>query len=277
MRLEEISVSYTFHQAKGLYVRRLRREGRAHTQVPKRDLRGAVTHVAIMRDRSEIQPRLPQVLQGNKHRFTQTLVAGALGSKPSNVHLFRRKSSWNNTTCTIDILDLLAEALRDFPTLQPILLLDTASCHINDPVAAKAGSFNIWLAPVPAGLTHLLQPLDVYGSAGYKGFLKSVHRTERAAHGKVTPQSWLKLLFDVCTRFLNSRKWSVAFPQVGLGALHTHFSAELQAIIPQGRPQQPPSYLSGAELARMMPSNRKVWFLHWVCAPANRRRSLTVR
>ena len=196
-----------------------------------------MTHVAIICDRSEIEPRLPQVLIGNKHRFTQTLVAGALGSKPSNVHLFRRKSSWSNSTCMVEVLDLLAEALRDFPAFQPILLLDTATCHMSDSVAAKAASLNIWLVPVPAGLTHLLQPLDVYGFAGYKEFLRNAYRTERAAHGKVTPKSWLKLLFDVCTRFLNSRKWSVAFFQVGLGAHHTNFSTELQAIISQARPQ----------------------------------------
>ena len=236
-----------------------------------------MTHVAIICDRSEIEPRLPQVLIGNTHRFTQTLVAGALGSKPSNVHLFRRKSSWSNSTCMVEVLDLLAEALRDFPAFQPILLLDTATCHMSDSVAAKAASLNIWLVPVPAGLIHLLQPLDVYGFAGYKEFLRNAYRTERAAHGKVTPKSWLKLLFDMCTRFLNSRKWSVAFSKVGLGAHHTNFSTELQAIFPQGRPQQPPTCLSGAELARMMPSNCKVRFLHWVCAPANRRRSLTVK
>lgn len=106
LNLDETSVSYTSHQAKGLYVRRLRREGRSHAQVPKRDLRGAVTHVAIICDRSEIQPRLPQVIIGNKHRFTLGLVNRAIASKAHNVHLFRRKSSWNNSACMIEVLEL---------------------------------------------------------------------------------------------------------------------------------------------------------------------------
>lgn len=69
LNLDETSVSYTFHQAKGLYHRRLKRQGRAHTQIRKSDLRGAVTHVAAICERSEVQPRLPQVIIGNKHRF----------------------------------------------------------------------------------------------------------------------------------------------------------------------------------------------------------------
>ena len=55
-----------------------------------------------------------------------------------------------------EILDLPAHALKDFPWFQPILLLDTASCHISEKVAAKAAALNIWLVPVPVGLTHLL-------------------------------------------------------------------------------------------------------------------------
>lgn len=73
-----------------------------------------------------------------------------------------------------EILELLAAALSNFPGLQPILLLDTAIGHIGDAVMAKAAELNIGLAPVPAGLTHLLQSLDtaiaqsVHGAAFYR-------------------------------------------------------------------------------------------------------------
>ena len=56
----------------------------------------------------------------------------------------------------IQVLELLADALKEYPAFQPVLLLDTATCHIGDKVAEKAAALNIWLVPVPAGVTHLL-------------------------------------------------------------------------------------------------------------------------
>ena len=194
LNLDETAVSYSFHQAKGLYHRRLKRQGRAHTQVRKHELRGAVTHVASICDRTEVQPRLLQVIIGNSHRFTKRLMSSVRASKASNVHLSRRKSSWNNTSCMCEILDLLAHALKVFPRFQPILLLDTASCHISDKVAAKAAALNMWLVPVPAGLTYLLQPLDVCVFFGYKEFLRQQYRKIRAEKGMVTAEMWLQLL-----------------------------------------------------------------------------------
>jgi hypothetical protein len=85
-----------------------------------------------------------------------------------------------------EISDLLSNALKEFPWFQSILLLDTALCHISDVVATKAAALNIWLVPVPAGLTNLLQPLDVYAFSGYKAFLRQQYRTARADKGMVS-------------------------------------------------------------------------------------------
>ena len=270
-------MSYTFHRARGLYVRKLKRQGRAHALVRKRDMRGAVTHVGLICERSEIQPKLPQVVIGNTHRFTLGLMASVAASKPDSVHLFRRKSSWNSASCMCEILELLAASLRDFPGFQPILLLDTCSCHVTDTVAAKAAALNIWLVPVPAGLTHLLQPLDVYTFSGYKQFLQNAHKQARADHGDVDARAWLQLIFDVCTRFLNGRRWSEAFCQVGLGPSSASLSHELKTLFPGGLPVQQATCLSAAELARLMPKGRKFRALHWVRAPKGRRRVLTIR
>ena len=110
LNLDETALSYSFHQAKGLYVRKLKRKGRCYSQVRKQDLRGTVTHVAIIANRSEVQPKLPQVIIGNRHRFTKGLLASVVADKPASVHLFRRKSSWNNISVMCEILDLLAAA-----------------------------------------------------------------------------------------------------------------------------------------------------------------------
>ena len=269
-------MSYTFHQSQGLYVRSLRRKGRCHAQVRKRDLRGAVTHVALICDRSDVQPKLPQVVICNSHRFTKSLLASVASVQPSSVHLFRRKSSWNNTSCMCEILELLAKALKDFPAFQPILLLDTCSCHVSDVVSAKAAALGIWLVPVPPGLTHLLQPLDVYTFSGYKQFLRSAYRKACLRDGHVSPPSWLKLLFQACTQYLNSRQWSAAFSQVGLGPPCAAASQELQAIFPDGLPRQRDACLTSAELAKLLPKGKAFRAIHWVRAPAGRKRILTV-
>jgi hypothetical protein len=176
------------------------------------------------------------------------------------------------------VLELLADALKDYPAFQPVLLLDTATCHIGDKVAEKAAALNIWLVPVPAGVTHLLQPLDVYTFSCYKEFLRREYRLARAKHGGIiTPQTWLRLIFQVCTRYLNSHKWAPACNQVGLGSTAADLSKEIQSLFPNGLPKRASTCLSSAELVRLMPVDRKVRFLHWVRAPAARRRTLTIR
>ena len=140
LNLDETALSYSFHLAEGLSVRRLRRHGRCYSQVRKHDLRGAVTHVAIIADRSEVQLKLPQLTIGNRHRFTHGLLASVGADKPAFVHLFRRESSWNNITVMCEILELLAAALQEFPSFQPTLLLDTCGCHVSDVVICKGSS-----------------------------------------------------------------------------------------------------------------------------------------
>lgn len=218
-------------------MKKLKRKPRCYSQVRKQDLRGTVTHVAIIANRSEVQPKLPQVIIGNHHRFTHGLLASVIADKPASVHLLRRKSSWNNTSVMCEILDLLATALQQIPGFQPILLMDTCGCHISDVVTAKAAALNIWLVPVPAGLTHLLQPLDVYVFVGYKRYLRESYRQMRsmAAQGTATLQAWIKLLFDVCTTYLNSHAWAPAFAQAGLGP-HQCSQSRFASILPSWSP-----------------------------------------
>jgi hypothetical protein len=213
LNLDETSISYSFHRAKGYFSKHLLKSGRAKTRIRKKELRGSVSHVAIIADRPEVQKRLPQVFIGNTHRFTLGLMAEVVGTTPEFVHLFRRKSSWNNIENMISVLELLAAALAHFPDLQPILALDTVRCHIAPRILSKAAELKLWIAPVPAGLTYLLQPLDVSCFAQYKAFLRSAYRIARMATGALSARQWIMLLFQVCTDFLNSTPWAPAFFQ----------------------------------------------------------------
>ena len=95
LNLDETSISYSYHGAKGFFVKKLLRTRKGVVKIRKKELRGSVSHVAIIADRPDVQRVLPQVFIGNKHRFTLGLMEAVTGDKPAFVHLFRRKSSWN--------------------------------------------------------------------------------------------------------------------------------------------------------------------------------------
>ena len=232
--------------------------------------------MAIIADRPEVQKRLPQVFIGNTHRFTLGLMAEVVGTTPEFVHLFRRKSSWNNIENMISVLELLAAALAHFPDLQPILALDTVRCHIAPRILSKAAELKLWIAPVPAGLTYLLQPLDVSCFAQYKAFLRSAYRIARMATGALSARQWIMLLFQVCTDFLNSTPWAPAFFSVGIGAGELKLGTELRILFPDGCDSLG-ACLTAGEFIRILPMRSGLRPIEFARAVLCRRRLLHVR
>ena len=145
LNLDETSISYSFHGTKGYFAEHLLKSRRATTRIRKKELRGSVSHVAIIADRPDVQKRLPQVFIGNRHRFTLGLMAEFVGITPKFVHLFRRKSSWNNIENINSVLEPLEAALGHFPDLQLILALDAVRCHIAPRILSKAAELTLWL------------------------------------------------------------------------------------------------------------------------------------
>jgi hypothetical protein len=80
--------------------------------------------VALIRDKTDIQPLLLQAIVGNEATFLVKKI-------PLNVHLASQKSAWNNLGLMARIFTILALTLRrHLAESQPILLLD-ASWHID--------------------------------------------------------------------------------------------------------------------------------------------------
>jgi len=276
LNLDETSISYSFHGAQGYFAKHLIKSRRAKTRIRKKELRGSVSHVAIIADKPDVQKCLPQVFIGNRHRFTLGLMAEVVGSKPEFIHLFRRKSSWNNIENMISVLELLAAALGHFPDLQPILLLDTVRCHIAPNILRKAAELKLWIAPVPAGLTYLLQPLDVRCFAQHKSFLRSAYRAARIASGALSARQWMTLLFQVCTDFLNATPWAPAFCSVGIGAGEPRLGTELRILFPDGC-DSPGACLTAGEFMRILPEGSGLRPIEFARAVLCRRRLLHVR
>lgn len=233
-------------------------------RAPTRQRRGTVTHVAVIAERSDVQPALPQVFLGNGQRFSRTLETQLQQDAPANVHIWRESSSWNTIETMIRIIDLLGVALQPWlATFQPILLLDMAFCHLGSRVTERAAQAGIWLLPVPTGLTWLAQPLDTHCFAAYKRrWRRAFERVRQTAeNGVVTDIAWGHLLFDNVTRYLNAKRWRQSFDETGtLGSqasLGPRFLSALRPLTPAQIVAVPPGVPTIAELKALFPSNRR--------------------
>ncbi len=91
VKFDETSIGYSFARMRGNVVRKKywpKGVKMPAESIKKSELRGSITHMAFLSHRSDLQPRLPQILVGNKRRFTLPLLRSVSGSTPGNVHLF---------------------------------------------------------------------------------------------------------------------------------------------------------------------------------------------
>ena len=185
-------------------------------RVEKQHRRAAVTYVACITNLTYMQPKLPQIFLCNERVLPAWALASPNLKKPDTVHFWRRKSGWNNVSKMLLILTKVHEAFVGHEDLQPILVLDCISCHIHPEVVAKARDLNLWLVAVPARLTFLLQPLDVYAFAPYKACLAKLFLEAESDQGKLEVIPWMECLCSTIRKFWCSRKWKAAFHCVGI-------------------------------------------------------------
>ena len=91
VNLAETSIGYSFARMRGNVVRKKywpKGVKMPAESINKSELRGSISQMAFLNHRSDFQPRLPQILVGNKRRFTLPLLRSVSGSTPGNVHLF---------------------------------------------------------------------------------------------------------------------------------------------------------------------------------------------
>ena len=250
LNLDETAVAFFHGDQRGNLVawKRARHDGPEPVQrVSRRQLRGCVTHVAIIADRSDVQAVLPQVILGNEAMLLARVVRSMAGTLPPNVHLRRAKSSWTNIPTMIWVIQEVARALAPWvATHQPILLLDCARQHLHPSLARAAGRAGIWLAYIPAGLTWLLQPCDTHVFLRYKRHLRLGYARARAeaGDGQVTTERWLLLIADTIRSVLQGCPWRGAFSDNGLdgtqAALSSYVRKELGPLLELPAPSNEP-------------------------------------
>jgi hypothetical protein len=238
--------------------------GREPTQhVTRQQLRGQLTHAALICDDAALQPLLPQVLIGD-HSMLQARVQRAIADRvPANVTVLRLKSRWMDAPLLQAILRALGQALRGHPDRHPVLLLDCCPCHLQEPVLRTARACGIQLCFIPAKLTWLLQPCDTHVFQQYKATLREGYAKLRrnSADGTVDQETWWAFVSEHAGRYMGSRDWSSAFAATGYSAgMHGVSSyikkqLELECLPPIAA--GPPST---EQLDALLPAKRS---LHW--------------
>jgi hypothetical protein len=247
LNLDETSVGMVFETGQGTVITASTPGGLKEALGVKPSLserRAAVTFIAMICDQSHVQPRLPQVIVGNKRHFTRKLLTEIAFEKPASVHLLSEVSAWNSSTIMTKVVGLLADALAPFMAeYRPVLLLDCATCHLTPEVLAIARKRDILLVFVPAGATPYLQPLDTTAFKSYKSFLRREfgRLMLESSDGTVPRVAWLRLLIRAATSHLCSKKWAPAFKSAGADAAAGELSSELRRRLPNGLGEALPS------------------------------------
>ena len=193
--------------------------------------RTCMTHVALICDRSDIQPLLPQVVIGNCHTLLQRDWAALVATCPGNVHLVRQQSAWNNRYLCARIVRMLAAALRPyFATVQPVLLMDAVKIHFHPVVLDACHRAGIWPVMIPPKLTWLLQPCDTHAFQLYKLQLKAAYQRRRVESptGELTVKEFLPCIYGAIRHVLQGRRWDHAFDSDGFGRNQTALSPFVQ-------------------------------------------------
>ena len=223
LNLDETAVKFYYQGRKGLVWTGQRTKRRCQPpkqKASKGQLKKAVTHVAIVCDNTEIQPKLPQMVLGSEFTFQARKMNDLKSKVGSNVHLLRLKSAWVNTKVFVDIVDRLGKMLQPFlHKWQPVLLLDAHRVHCSPQVLNALAKYHIWPVIVPASTTWLLQPLDTHAFARYKQFLRSRYTAllSQSAGRQLDVGAVVTAVSECCRQVLQGTRWEDAFLGNGFG------------------------------------------------------------
>ena len=262
VNLDETHLKYNYGKdCKGLVVRRRSLPpGKKHRreQISASEEKAGVTLISFITPEPTVQPKLPQVILGNKHRLTLGMLSAL--APPANVHLWREDSSWANKKILCRLVTLLLSCLAECNgTRQISLVLDVASCHRRQAVLSYATRLGIRLLFVPAKLTCLLQPLDVGCFSRLKRLLKQKWRelTIESETGTISHEVWLTAVFDVMKTVLNGNRWKATFKAVGLLGEQFLSARVLEIVGWERSPDIPSDILSEEQLKSVFPMRSK--------------------
>ena len=191
--------------------------------------RSCMTFMAAITHDTAVQPKLPQVLIGNKHQLTAQVLRDAK-PLPHNIHVFKEETAWNNHAVMRRYISLLAKALGDMVKQRyVILLLDVHRSHIDKSIFVHARRCGLRLCYVPALMTAELQPCDTHLFSRFKSAFQELWRRQRAlaVAGSLTTAEWLLVVGAAIQKVLPATRWRPAFEATGILGQQSRVSASL--------------------------------------------------
>ena len=264
VNMDESVLKFNYGKNRGLIIdRRYLPPGHKHRreQISPAEDKAAVTLIGFITHDAAVQKLLPQLILGNKHRLTLSLMAALAPLKPDSFHVWREDSSWTNKGILCRILTLLTKCLGAYmETHQLVLVLDVASCHYHSSVLGYATRLGVRLVFVPAKLTYLLQPLDSHCFQRLKRKLKEkfLSLAIDSENGIVSHEAWLSAVFEVVPAVLCGLKWKSAFQANGLLGEQLISARVLGAVGWSGPPLIPGDIPTEDQLKSIFPKRAKV-------------------
>ena len=180
-----------------------------------------------------MQALLPQILMGNRRRFTRQILRSEWKDQPPFVQTWTAESVWVNHSIMNKIITVVHKCIEEiFAQYQVIFVVDAARCHIHRDIVNHACRHDMWMLEVPAKMTWLLQPLDAYVFAGFKAHLK-----QQYADPHYTPEAtsmptinWLRILWTRIEHKVHNLDGKHAFAKVGLQSQQRDMSEHVAAF-----------------------------------------------
>ena len=152
------------------------------------------------------------------------------------------------------------------------LVVDMAACHIHPSVHSHALERGVRMILIPAGMTAVLQPLDVYVFSQFRSKMKELWLDCKsvAEDGEMPFTLWLTVVCDAIRLIIAGKNWRSAFERVGLMSGQSLVSAKiLEAFGWTACPAVPETLPAVGQASAMFPRRSRVNVRMWVeWAPA---------
>ena len=151
----------------------------------------------------------------------------------------------------------LGEVVRDRAI---VLVMDMASCHIHRAVLTTAMAQGVRVVLVPAGATHLLQPLDTHVFRQFRSKMRCLWLECRSASGdgQVPLQAWLELVCQAIQEVVVAKSWQHAFERDGILS-QSHLSPKILRALEWGSCPEVPATLPAVGQASTLQSGCSGW------------------
>jgi len=201
--------------------------------VAKKLQRACMSHVAFVSDRADVQAVLPQLFMVSARVCTLQDAQEIEQRLPPHYYFIRDKSHWVTDAVLCTFLRLVSVHLREAGFRQRIaLIMDTCPSHMTWRVFFTMKECGMVPVLVPARLTPLMQPLDVFVFAKYKRRLQNEFVRVLLAQG--TNDFSVKTIVRIASETWTQTARQVSSPRIfetcGYGGFQTTLTTRLTRV-----------------------------------------------